>query len=86
MLVDLFPQILYHLEFFKCILNGDPLKDNSNNIKPILRLFIHFDKLTTQNDEKKEMFCKAYTQLIVYSFPVIAKCLQIDIERVKLTN
>lgn len=47
---------------------------------------MHFDKLTVQNEEKKEIFCRAYTQLVVHAFPMLLKCLRIDVERQALQN
>lgn len=80
-ILDLFPQILFYFEFFKSILNGDAQRDNSHNLRTVLRLLVHFDKLTVQNEEKKEIFCRAYTQLVVHAFPVLLKCLRVDVER-----
>ena len=85
-ILDIFPQILYYIEFFKSILNGDIQKDNSHNLRTVLRLLVHFDKLTVQNEEKKEIFCRSYTQLVVHSFPMLLKCLRLDVERQAMQN
>lgn len=85
-ILDLFPQILFYFEFFKSILNGDAQRDNSHNLRTVLRLLVHFDKLTVQNEEKKEIFCRAYTQLVVHAFPMLLKCLRIDVERQAIQN
>lgn len=83
-ILDLFPQIHFYFEFFKSILHADIQKDNSHNLRTVLRLLIHIDKLTVQNEEKKEIFCRAYTQLVVLAFPMLVKCLRIDVERQRL--
>ena len=59
------------------------MKDNSQNFKSVSRLLIHIDKLAQQNIEKKEVFVRAYTQLVIKAFPVLIKCLRIDIQREK---
>ena len=82
-MINIFPQIFYYLEFFKSVVNADPMKDNSQNFKSVSRLLIHIDKLAQQNIEKKEVFVRAYTQLVIKAFPVLIKCLRIDIQREK---
>lgn len=81
--IYIIPQILYYLEFFKSIINADPNRDNAFNLRSVTRLFIHIDKLSIQNVEKKEVFVRAYSQLIVHAFPTMLKCLKIDICRAK---
>jgi len=81
LLVNIFPQIFYHLEFFKSVINADPQKDNAYNLRTVTRLLIHIDKLPYQNPEKKEIFVRAYSTLVVHAFPILIKCLKIDINR-----
>ena len=81
LLINVFPQIFYYLEFFKSLVNSDPQKDNAYNLRTVTRFLIHIDKLAVQNTEKKEIFVRAYSQLVVQAFPVLIKCLKIDIAR-----
>lgn len=45
LLINIFPQIFYYLEFFKSFVNSDPQKDNAYNLRTVTRFLIHIDKL-----------------------------------------
>ena len=85
-LIQIYPQMFFFLEFFKSVIISDPSKDNAYNLRSCTRLIIHIDKLAHQNTDKREPFCRAYSTLILKAFPVLLKCLNLDISRSKQPN
>jgi len=86
-LIHIYPQLFFYLEFLKSVVTAEPQKDNAYNLRTTTRLMIHIDRLARdQNPDKREIFCRAYSQLVVQAFPALVKCLRMDVLRSQLPS
>ena len=72
---------MFYIEFFKSVITAEPQKDNAFNLRTTTRLLIHMDTLAHRNPDKRDIFSRSYAHLVLIAFPVIIKCLKIDIFR-----